>query len=307
MSDLSSVKHEKSYARPVDYAIILLAVTIWGGSFASTKFALAQAEPMLIIWLRLLIGMPVLIAGVLFKKTLRLPTRDEFWPLILMGMQGILFHQGIQSYAMKTAGAANANWMMIAAPALVAILGRIFLKEKISKSGIFGLILSALGVMLVIGLGTIRGNAKSTGFGSVGDMIMLFSVLNWAVFLIISRRMLKTNLPSSFVIFWEMFFSLILCTPLVVVIGCDFSVIKLFTWQTWSSIVFLGAFSSALAYLLWFHALSVLPVARVVIFQFIQPLAGAVIAYYLVGERFTMWLFIGGTMILSGVWLVNRK
>jgi drug/metabolite transporter (DMT)-like permease len=290
----------------VDYAIIFAAVTIWGGSFASTKYALGQAGPMLVIWLRLLSGMPVLMVGAIAEKSLRMPTKEEFWPLLLMGFQGILFHQGIQSYAMETAGAANANWMMVASPALVALLGWIFLKERISVNGICGLLLSIAGVLLVIGFGTVRETSQTSGFGTLGDMIMLFSVFNWAVFLIISRKMLKTSLSPGFVIFWEMFFALILCTPLTIAAGCDFSVIPSFTWQTWSAILFLGVFSSAIAYLFWFRALSVFPVARVVIFQFFQPLSGAVVAHYLVGECFTYWLFIGGAMIISGVWLVNK-
>ena len=49
------------------YAMILATVTIWGGSFASTKYALAQAEPLVIMCLRLLIGMPVLLAGSLME------------------------------------------------------------------------------------------------------------------------------------------------------------------------------------------------------------------------------------------------
>ena len=49
------------------YAMILATVTIWGGSFASTKYALAQAEPMIILWLRLIIGMPVLFVGLLWE------------------------------------------------------------------------------------------------------------------------------------------------------------------------------------------------------------------------------------------------
>jgi len=155
-------------------------------------------------------------------------------------------------------------------------------------------------------MGTVRETAQTSGFGTTGDMIMLFSVLNWAVFLIISRKMLKTNLSPNFVIFWEMLFALILCTPLSIVLGCDFPAIMAFTWKTWGAVLFLGLFSSALAYLFWFRALSVFPVARVVIFQFFQPISGAIVAHYLVGECFTPWLFIGGAMIISGVWLVNR-
>ena len=288
------------------YAMILATVTIWGGSFASTKYALAQAEPMVILWLRLIIGMPVLFAGLLWERSLRLPSKNEAVALFLMGFQGIFFHQAIQSYAMKTAGAANANWMMIATPALVAILGRIFLKETISGRGICGMILAAVGVTLVIGRGTVV-TANSGGFGSIGDLIMLLSVLNWAVFLIVSRRVLTKDLSPAFVIFWEMLFALIAATPFAILTGSDFSVIPSFTMGTWTALIFLGAFSSALAYIFWFKALSIFTVAKVAVFQFLQPIAGVVISYFLVGERFTPWLFVGGTMILFGVWLVNKK
>ncbi|MEA4873329.1 MAG: DMT family transporter [Synergistaceae bacterium] len=294
---------EASFA---NYAMVLVAVTIWGGSFPSTKFALAQAEPMVIMCLRLLIGMPVLLAGSLLEGSLRLPSKSEAAALFLMGFQGIFFHQSIQCYAMRTAGAANANWMMIATPALVAILGRIFLKEKISGRGICGMILAAVGVTLVIGRGTVI-TANSGSFGSIGDLIMLLSVLNWAIFLIVSRRVLKKDLSPAFVIFWEMLFALIVATPFAIFIGSDFSVIPSFSSGTWTALIFLGAFSSALAYIFWFKALSIFTVARVAVFQFLQPIAGVVISYFLVGERFTPWLFAGGAMILCGVWLVNKK
>ena len=309
MAEISEIKRENLRTRDASYyayAMILATVTIWGGSFASTKYALAQAEPMVILWLRLIIGMPILFAGLLWERSIRLPSIKEAVALFLMGFQGIFFHQAIQSYAMKTAGAANANWMMIATPALVAILGRIFLKEKISGRGICGMILAAAGVALVIGRGTVA-TANSGGFGSIGDLIILLSVLNWAVFLIVSRRVLTKDLSPAFVIFWEMLFALIAATPFAIITGSDFSVIPSFTMGTWAALIFLGAFSSALAYIFWFKALSIFTVAKVAVFQFLQPIAGVVISYFLVGERFTPWLFIGGTMILCGVWLVNKK
>jgi drug/metabolite transporter (DMT)-like permease len=51
----------------------------------------------------------------------------------------------------------------------------------------------------------------------------------------------------------------------------------------------------------------VLPVSRIIAFQFLQPFAGALIAYLLLGEHFTIWLFAGGITIMYGVYLVNRK
>ena len=79
------------------------------------------------------------------------------------------------------------------------------------------------------------------------------------------------------------------------------------TGSTWISIVYLGALSSGLAYLLWYQALAEMPVAKLIVFQFLQPVAGMVISYFLIGERYTIWIGLGAAMIMSGIWLVNRR
>ena len=287
---------DKSRApRALDYAMVLCAVTIWGGSFAATKYALAQAEPSLILCLRLAMTLPVLAAGCALGRELRLPTAHEAFVLALLGFQGICFHQGIQAVAMKTAGAGNANWMMVASPAVVAVLGWLFLKEKISRGAVAGLALASAGVALVLAAGTVKETAESVSFGSWGD------------FLVISRKLLKSTMTPAFSIFWELVFAAFFAFLATLIFGTDYSVIPGFTAGTWLSIIFLGALSSGLAYLFWYKALAAIPVAKLTVFQFLQPVAGMVISYLLLGERYTIWLVLGAAMITAGIWRVNRR
>jgi len=294
-------------ARPRDYIIILAAIAIWSASFAGMKVAVEQAHPLVVLWLRLGISIPFLFAGSYLQRSFRLPTRQELLPLLIMSFQGIFLVLGLQNFAMKTASAATANWIIICSPAFVALLGRLFLKEKMSLTSLAGLILSAIGVMVVLRLGTVSGPNETGSFGTVGDLLILFSSLNWSIFLVFSRKVLREDLRYSFVLFWEMFFSFIYATLSLPLIGSDISVICSFTHRTWTAVAFLGAGASAAAYFCWFHGLSILPVSRIVAFQFLQPFAGAMIAFLLLGERFTLWLFAGGITIIYGVYLVNKK
>lgn len=294
-------------ARPRDYIIILAAIAIWSASFAGMKVAVEQAHPLVVLWLRLGISIPFLFAGSYLQRSFRLPTRQELLPLLIMSFQGIFLVLGLQNFAMKTASAATANWIIICSPAFVALLGRLFLKEKMSLTSLAGIILSAIGVMVVLRLGTVSGPNETGSFGTVGDLLILFSSLNWSIFLVFSRKVLREDLRYSFVLFWEMFFSFIYATLSLPLIGSDISVICSFTHRTWTAVAFLGAGASAAAYFCWFHGLSVLPVSRIVAFQFLQPFAGAMIAFLLLGERFTLWLFAGGITIIYGVYLVNKK
>jgi len=290
----------------LDYAAILFTVVAWGGSFAAIKYALPQAGPLLVIWIRLLISIPVLYVGMYLENNVRLPRKREFWALLLMGLQGFLIHMLMQTYAMKTAGAANANWIMMITPVVVAILGFIFLKEKVSGSAVFGMFLSIAGMVLVLELGTVK-QESSGGFGTMGDFLILLSMLNWAVYIILSRFFLKGDMTPSFILFWEILFSFIAATPTVWLLGADFSAIKTFSVNTWLALIFLGGLCSGYVYILWFQALEILPVASVAIFQLFQPIAGAVVSYFMVGERFTIWFCVGGALIMAGVWLVNQR
>ena len=208
---------------------------------------------------------------------------------------------------MKTAGAGNANWMMVASPAVVAVLGWLFLKEKISRGAVAGLALASAGVALVLAAGTVKETAESVSFGSWGDFLMLASVLNWGVFLVISRKLLKSTMTPAFSIFWELVFAAFFAFLATLIFGTDYSVIPGFTAGTWLSIIFLGALSSGLAYLFWYKALAAIPVAKLTVFQFLQPVAGMVISYLLLGERYTIWLVLGAAMITVGIWRVNRR
>ncbi len=295
-------------ARPRDYIIILAAIAIWSASFCGNEGSRGAGPSTGRALLRLGISIPFLFAGSYLQRSFRLPTRQELLPLLIMSFQGIFLVLGLQNFAMKTASAATANWIIICSPAFVALLGRLFLKEKMSLTSLAGLILSAIGVMVVLRLGTVSGPNETGSFGTVGDLLILFSSLNWSIFLVFSRKVLREDLRYSFVLFWEMFFSFIYATLSLPLIGSDISVICSFTHRTWTAVAFLGAGASAAAYFCWFHGLSVLPVSRIVAFQFLQPFAGAIFAFLLLeGGTIHPMAFAGGITIIYGVYLVNKK
>lgn len=295
----------KAKMMPV-YIMALLAVAFWGGSFAGAKVALAEASPMMVLFLRSVVSLAVLVPIARRFGELSLPTKRQALTLAFMGFMGFYFHLGIQTVAMRTAGSATANLQMAAAPALTALMAAFFLKEKLTKDGILGIVLAFLGVALVIGLGT-RG---AHGFSAcrVGDFLITVSAFNWAAFMVITRWLFRDGAyPPVFTILWEILFTIIMCSATLLFEGEDFSAVLRFSAPTWIAVCSLGLFCSGLAYVFWYYAASKLPVAKLMVFQFFQPLVGVVLGYVLIGERFTPLLFIGGAMIISGVWAVNRK
>jgi drug/metabolite transporter (DMT)-like permease len=77
-------------------------------------------------------------------------------------------------------------------------------------------------------------------------------------------------------------------------------------WDGWLAIVFLGVFCSGIAYIFWYGALKVLPVAQTGAFLYIEPIITVIVAAVVIQEAVSLASLVGGLAILFGVWLVNR-
>jgi drug/metabolite transporter (DMT)-like permease len=285
-------------------AEVVLCVLLWGASFAGMKIAVARVEPLLAVWLRISLGLFLIIPAARYRGELRRPFRDEAVPLLVLAFLGVVFHQNIQFAGMRSAGVANSNWMIAATPAAVAVLGAIFLKERVNAAAVLGLLSAGAGVLLVIGLGT-KG-FEIFGTGGSGDLLIAASAVNWAVFQITSRRLLRGCTPT-FAILWMNIFAFLMQSLAVFVFWPqDFWGLLHVPMRDWCVILFLGCVCSGLCYILWYDGLSALTAAHVSAFLFLQPVVGVVVAYFLMGERFTPYIYAGGAMILIGVWLINN-
>jgi drug/metabolite transporter (DMT)-like permease len=71
-------------------------------------------------------------------------------------------------------------------------------------------------------------------------------------------------------------------------------------------VLFLGIACSGLAYIGWYDALKAIPASQVGSFLYLEPLVTVIVAGVILGEPFLWASGVGGGLILSGVWMVNR-
>lgn len=100
-----------------------------------------------------------------------------------------------------------------------------------------GIGLAALGVLLVVTDGNIESISISS-FGAPGDVLILISALNWAVFSALSRRGLKSY-SAGLLIFYVMTFGWIF-TSLLFLAGKNYLQIPDLSFNGWISVAFLG-------------------------------------------------------------------
>jgi len=282
----------------------LFAVIVWGASFVATKVTLLYTSPDVVVWLRFGIGVVILGGAVLFERKFALPTRRDWLYFSLLGFLGITFHQWLQSNGLVTSQATTTGWIIASIPIFMAILGWLALKEKLLYLQVAGILLSTLGVLLVVTHGDLVLLASGK-FGTVGDLLILISAPNWAIFSVLSRRGLQ-KYPATLMMFYVMTFGWLFSSILFFAQGGLKQIGKL-PWDGWAGIAFLGIFCSGLAYIFWYDALKTLPVAQTGAFLYLEPIITVIVAALILNERLYVATLLGGGFILLGVWLVNRK
>lgn len=282
----------------------LFAVIVWGMSFIATKIAVGQISPTSVVWLRFAIGIPILLLAVIMRKQFAYPKGNEWLYFALLGFLGITFHQWLQSNGLKTAQATTTAWIVSTSPAFIAILGWLVLKEKLNLIQSLGIVLAMVGVLVVVSKGDLSSLAVGR-FGTYGDFLILISAINWAVFSILSRRGLQ-NHPSTMLTFWVMTIGWLI-TSVVFLANKNYVEFPQLDLRGWMAMIFLGVFTTGLAYIAWFDALSQLPAAQTGAFLFIEPLTSMVVAAIVLGEQITPVSVLGGAVILVGIWMVNRQ
>jgi len=284
---------------------VIVAVVAWGASFIATKVALRDLSPVALVWTRFLMGVLILGATAAFRRELRgIPVRDLGY-FALLGFLGITFHQWLQSNGLVTARASTTAWIVASTPVFIAILGHALLRERLRSIEIAGIALAAAGVVLVATRGDLAELARGR-FGAPGDILVLISAPNWAVFSVLSRRGLREHPPGR-MMFYVMTLGWIFTTGLMLP-GTGASARELAGLGAggWVAVAFLGVVCSGLAYIFWYDALALLPASKIGAFLYLEPLVAVLVAWAVLGEPLGAATLLGGGIILLGVWLVSR-
>jgi drug/metabolite transporter (DMT)-like permease len=285
------------------YLELTFAAVAWGISFIATKVEVSEVPPPVVVWLRFTIGLVILLAFVLSRGLLKLPTIKDGFYFALLGFIGITFHQWLQSTGLVTSQASTTSWIVSTAPIFIAVLAWVFLREKLGLIAILGIGLATLGVLLVVSKGNFSG-LFSGHIGTPGDLLVLISAPNWAVFSVLSRSALK-KFPALFVLFYVMLFGWMFSSIHFLSID-GWAFLPQINFAGWLAIGFLGIGCTALAYIFWYDGLQAITTSQAGVFLYIEPLVSLVVAALVLGETITLSAVLGGGFILLGVWLVNR-
>ncbi len=282
---------------------VLFAVVAWGASFIATKVALRDVSPVTVVWLRFAMGVVIIGVAIAARGQFRLPAWRDAGYFALLGFLGIAYHQWLQSTGLQTAQASTTAWIVATTPIFMALLGVLVLGEHLGIIQIGGIGLATVGVLMVVSGGDI-GALGMDSQGMPGNLYILASAPNWAIFSVLSRRGLRQHSPA-----WMMFYVMgfgWLISSIGFFAGPGFADVAQLTLNGWWGILFLGVACSGLAYVFWYDGLQAIPASQVGAYLYLEPLVAVGVAGVILGEPILLASLVGGAAILLGVYLVER-
>lgn len=283
---------------------MILTVIVWGGSFIAIKIAVQQSTPIVVVWSRFLIGIICLFPIMLKKDLLHVSGWKEILEYSLLGFLGVTLHQWLQSSGLETSQASTTSWIVASTPLFMVLFGTLILKERLRKTGLIGIGLATMGVLLVVSNGAVLDLFRN-GFGAPGDMYVLLSAPNWAIYSILLSKTLKRQSALK-----TTFYSMLtgwLMTSVQFIFHKSWLDFQDLAISGWVSILYLGIFCTFLAYLFYYDALQNLSSASVGAYLYIEPISSMIIAALILKEPITLASLLGGALILVGIGLVNKR
>lgn len=281
--------------------ILLVAVALWGLSFIATKIALDYLSPVEIIAVRLVLGIPVLYLILRFKRIKIRFNRSDLAVIIaasvLLGL-----HFVIQAVGLIYTTATNTAWLIATIPVFIAILSYFILREKLTPRKIIGIVIATCGVILLVS----KGKLGSLGWlDSIGDWIILLSCVTWSIYTIMTRNITRRYNPLSVTLGLLPIPAVALA--LYTVAATSLTKFANLPLEIILVLVFLGVFCLGLAHWLWLEGLSKKGATDVGVFLYFEPVVTTLAAMPILGEKLSLFLIIGAVLIVSGVYLVEKR
>ncbi|MBT2404879.1 MULTISPECIES: DMT family transporter [unclassified Streptomyces] len=285
----------KKGAAGLGLLLALVATVVWSGSFVATRGMAETVPPVQAVFWRWIIA-ALAVAPFAARQAWRQRAliRRHLGYIALASLFGVALYNTLVHQAGLTTSASNMGMIMAASPVIMALYARLG-GERLGARRTFGMLLAALGVLLLVGDG-------SLGFDfAAGDLWMFAAALSFATYSALLKRKPAELGGLAFLLTTFVLGALMLAPAYAVSVTVQggFEV----TAATAGPLLYVGIFSSAVAFFAWNKAISVIGAARAGVVYYLQPVCVAGLGFLLLGERTGPAQLLCMALILGGVGL----
>ena len=284
----------------------LIAVNaMWAFQFSGARIATSELGAVLVTLLPLAIAtLLVMPFAKLNLDLFRTGNRTILLDVFLLGTMGVLPAQLCLVLGVERTLASNASVLALTVPVLTAICASLFLHEHMTRLRWISFTVAILGVCLV-SLKDIQHAELFSPEYVAGNLFVLASCAGSAFNNSFSRRALSRLSPAQVLVWSFIVTDLELLLLYAVTNPGDWRRLAHLGPSVWWSLVLVAIFSLGLSMMLYFSVIQAVEVMRAALSVYLLPVFGVLFSAILLGEKLTINLMAGGTLIFVSCFLVT--
>lgn len=269
------------------------ASAIWGGMYVATAALMRQTPPLVVLELREAIAGLILVPIAWRSGRLRI-ARGDLALAAAIGIVGFTVSIGLQLEGTHIAGAALGSLITASSPVLIALLGRVWLRERLPWPKLVAILVAVGGVALI------AGHPPGGPQVEPGIIDLAGAALAWAIYTVGSAHLTR-RYDALGVLAIACIVGSVTSLPFALASASHAPNPLPTTLVAWLEVAYISIAGMALAFFLWNWGFGRVDAAVGGSMLLFQPLVGVVLGIVSLAEPITLTLVFGGLLVVAGV------
>lgn len=270
----------------------------WGTTWLASKEGVKHMPALQLAAIRQFIAGILYISFFLFKKA-PWPKGKQWKTILILSILNFALSNGLSTWGVKYISSGLGAIIGAIVPLWIVIIS-LLRGERLARLAILGLIVSFGGVCVIFYDHLHDFLEPNFRFGII---LSLIATLTWAFGTLYTKKKAATFNPY-FSLGLQMFISSIFLFAYTGATGTSVSLDSI-PAISWWSIAYLILFGSILTFIAFIYALQHLPAEISSIYSYINPIIAVILGAIIFGETLNAAIAIGGTVTLTGLYIVN--
>ncbi len=282
--------------------VALVVVIFWGASSVLTKIAAREIDPVLVGVARTVLG-GIVGAPLALALRIELPKREHYLAFGISAFCGFIGFPIMFSIGQRMTSAMHGGLILAVLPVFTGLVAAVVERRRPPGRLWLGCTIAFAGEVVLVTSRTANGTATSS---LAGDLLILLASVMAASGYVAGARLTQARYASMGATLWGIAMASVIVLPVYPIANGGWA-LPAASPLAWGAVLFLAWITSIVGYIGWYWALGHGGIARMGTLQFMQPLSGLVLAFFLLGERPTVPLGIATVLILLGVVIARRR